>query len=78
MSTPQVLGGHGLLGLSAQAIVDLLKAIEGQAAAGSTVRVIGIRRNATAGILTERLSLADGLTAGSASLSDLPQKGPKD
>ena len=72
MSAPEVLGGQGLLGLSAQAIVDFLQALDRQAATGLAVGAIGVGRQGTAGILTESLSLADRLTAGSAGLGDLP------
>jgi hypothetical protein len=78
VATPEVFGADGVLALSAQAIVDFLKAFDRQAAPSLAIRAVLIWRRPTVGVLTQGLSLANGFTAGGPGLGDLPQKGPKD
>jgi hypothetical protein len=77
VAAPEVVGGEGGVGVSHQALVDLLEPFHGQSRAGLTAGAILIGRRTSAGVAALGLGLADGLAAGGAGLGDRPQEGPE-
>jgi hypothetical protein len=77
VSAPKILLGYCPAGFGNQSGVDVVEDFQGDGGAGLAVRTVFDRRHGMSGDPTKSGGLTDGLTTGSARLSDLPEESPE-